>query len=117
MLQVVLDGIGKLRVTPPVRLGGPNAPVNPNPVLVSATRHGVMATKTNGFTGVCACARGLSEAFAKVLDLAVVSDSARLGCQKSGAGQFLSGAISRTACALSAIADRTIKDTLRLKQL
>jgi hypothetical protein len=115
MLQVLLDGMGKLRVPPPIKLGGPNAPVNPFNPLVSATRHGVMATKTIGFTGVCACARGVPEAFAKVLDLAVVSDSARLGCQNSGAGQFLSGAISRMACALSAIADRTIKDTLRLK--
>src|SRR6516225_7840202 len=105
--------MGKDRVEAPARLGGPNAPANPEPALVSTTRQGVMATKTNEFTGVCA--RGLSEASAKSLDLAPISDSARLGCQNSGAGQFLSGAISRTACPLSPIADRTIRDTLRLK--
>ena len=58
MLQVVLDRIGKLRVAPPVRLGGPNAPVNPNPALVSTTRHGVIAVKVAlevaGATLVCA---------------------------------------------------------------
>jgi hypothetical protein len=114
MLQVVLAWMGNERVEPPVRLGGPNAPVNPKPARVSTTRQGVIATKTNEFTGVCACAMALLEAFAKMPDLAAVSFSARLGCQNNGAGQFLSGAVSDTACALSIIADRTIKHALRL---
>src|SRR5580704_11044533 len=32
----LLDGIGKLRVAPPTSDGGPNAPVKPSPVRVSA---------------------------------------------------------------------------------
>jgi hypothetical protein len=107
--------MGNDRVDPPARLGDPNAPVNPFPVRVSTTRHGVTPTKTNEFTGVRASAMGRPEIFAKVLDLAAVSASARLGCQYNGAGQFLSGAVSDTACALSAIVDKTIKDTLPLK--
>jgi len=47
MLQVELAWMGKLRVAPPVRLGGPKGPLNPKPVRVSAMRQGVIATYTS----------------------------------------------------------------------
>jgi len=86
MMPVVLDGSGKLRVTPPARLGGPNAPVNPNAVRVSATRHGVMATKTKEFVGVCAYVTGPRGRCKNLSDISAASASAGLGCQYKGAG-------------------------------
>ena len=40
-----LDGIGTVREVPPPKKGAPNAPVFPDPTLVSITRHGVTAVK------------------------------------------------------------------------
>src|SRR5262249_61133265 len=44
--HVVLDCIGMVRGVALARLGGPNAPGNPDPARVSTRRHGVIATKS-----------------------------------------------------------------------
>jgi hypothetical protein len=74
---------------------------------VSITRQGVIATNISLL--------GAADNEVAVAIFGDNEDSAREGCQNNGAGQFLSGAVSDTACALSAITDKTIKDTLRLK--
>ena len=51
MEHVALDWMGKVRLAPPTRLGGPKAPVNPDPVRVSTTRQGVIPTKTSELAG------------------------------------------------------------------
>jgi hypothetical protein len=50
IVHVLLDWMGNVRMEPPVRLGGPKAPMKPTPERVSTTRQGVMATKTKVVT-------------------------------------------------------------------
>jgi hypothetical protein len=104
IVQVALAWMGKVRLAPTERLGGPNGPVNPCPDRVSATRHGVIPTKTREFAGDWA--RGVRPA-------AIVSDS--LSCQYGGAAQLLSGTRSgwRT-CAVSAKGMRTNTERARI---
>jgi len=84
--HTVLDGIGKLRVAPPTRLGGPNGAWYADEVLVSTTRQGVIPTKTNELAGVVASTVRLFSLVATAARL-----SLWLGCQYSGAGQCFRG--------------------------
>src|SRR6516225_3962086 len=54
MLQVGLERMGKFRVAPPARLGGPKAPLKLEPARVSTMRQGVIATNTSEPVGVAA---------------------------------------------------------------
>src|SRR5262249_40429602 len=90
MVQLVLDWIGNVRDAPPTRAGGPNAPLKPELFRVSATRHGVMPTKTSAFGGLVALVTIVSGFVA-----AANRYSVSLGCQYSGAFQFCIGVISR----------------------
>src|SRR4029453_15433549 len=85
--QSVLDCIGKVRGTPPRRPGGPNGPVNPEPVRVSTTRQGVIATKIRGLLTEVA---PTSAAKAEKNFLSTL-----LGCHRNGADQGFSGTRSR----------------------
>ena len=90
IVQVVLDRIGKVRLTPPTRDGGPKVPVNPSPVRVSTTRQGSIATKTSG--------SALTEkafASAGVATTACPGAGICVGCQYSGAAQCFNGRGSR----------------------
>src|ERR1700758_4071017 len=104
MLHKVLACMGKTRVAWAASEGGPKGAGNMETERVSTTRHGVIPTNTNEFTGVCACAVSLDPLPSRP-DLAVSSASARLGCQYSGAGQFFSGAASGSPWALAIVAD------------
>ena len=79
-----------------MRDGGPNAPENPNPARVSTTRQGVMPTKVRGLGAVGVAASGCN--------------SARLGCQYSGAGQWRRGTLSRCGWAVSTIGTTAKKE-------
>jgi hypothetical protein len=85
-VQVVLDRIGKVRLTPPTRDGGPKAPVNPLPVRVSTTRQGSIATKTSGFAPA-----EKPVASAGVATTACPWVPICVGCQYSGAAQCFNG--------------------------
>src|SRR5260370_38373932 len=83
-MQVVLDSIGKVRLTPPRRKGGPKAPEKPwLLVRVSTTRQGGIATKTS------ALAFGGKPAFGDAIATARSPLLANTGggCQYSGAAQ------------------------------
>jgi hypothetical protein len=90
IVQVVLDRIGKVRLTPPTRDGGPKAPVNPSPVRVSTTRQGSIATKTSGVS-----LRDEAVASAGVATTACPGAGICVGCQDSGAAQCFNGRGSR----------------------
>src|SRR5215471_1886263 len=84
--HVVLDGMGKVRVAPPTRYGGPKNPVNPKPARVSTTRHGVIPTNTRAPAGIVACVVVLSVEFTTRASLGTARiprparSSATLGC-------------------------------------
>src|SRR5262245_24161383 len=86
--------MGKVRLAPPTRLGGPKGPVNPWPVRVSTTRQGVMPTNTSEFAGLVA-----SNLTATAFILARFAWlSSTDGCQYKRACQGLSGTISDFIC-------------------
>src|SRR5580704_7947652 len=89
IVQVVLDRIGKVRLPPPTRDGGPKAPVNPLPVRVSTTRQGSIATKTSGAVWEKAVAS------AGVATTACPEAAICVACQYSGAAQCFNGRVSR----------------------
>jgi hypothetical protein len=89
IVQVVLDRIGKVRLPPPTRDGGPKAPVNPLPVRVSTTRQGSIATKTSGAVWEKAVAS------AGVATTACPEAGICVACQYSGAAQCFNGRVSR----------------------
>src|SRR5215469_18198299 len=73
--------MGNVRLIAATSDGGPNGPVNPLPLRVSTNRHGVIAMKVSGSGAIGAAANGCN--------------SARSGCQYSGAGQWRRGTWSR----------------------
>src|SRR5580704_13943449 len=85
MVQVVLDRIGKVRLTPLTRDGGPKSPVNPLPIRVSTTRQGSIATKASGaLTDEAVASAGVATAAGPGAGFCV-------GCQYSGAAQCFKG--------------------------
>lgn len=60
----VEDGTGIVLSTNGANAGGPNAPVNPKPTLVSTSRHGVIATNESGAVAPTASAEGCEASIA-----------------------------------------------------
>src|SRR5262252_5150358 len=93
--------MGKLRVTPPVRSGGPKEPEKPAGGRVSTIRQGVMATKTKapaGIESVITVEVTNVSALLPRFHLAARSSSA-VGWKYKGADQALSGRLSLRRCA------------------
>src|SRR5687768_4729837 len=94
--------MGNVRTAVPMRLGGPKAPVNPDPVRVSTTRQGVIPTNTSEFAGVCASGVIVEDAVytpelpASICLAAASLLSTALGCQYIGASQPFRGTLSRS---------------------
>src|SRR6202035_6173101 len=91
IVQAALVRMAKVRLADPLRLCGPNEPVNARPTRVSTRRQGVIPTNTRG--------AGVKVASSLELALRAVSGTAAMawlsacvGCQYSGACQFLRGA-------------------------
>src|SRR5947208_2020123 len=102
---------GKLRATPPTKLGPPNVPAAPR---VSTKRQGVMAIKTNEFGGAAADEEVVAAASGSA---AAARASAWVGCQKSGAGQCFNGATfePRVTWAVSASGMRMNMSEIRVR--